>query len=197
MTPDRKVKQAVFEMPKAPREGDLLMGAPPTQSWRQLCTWACDRDSWKTRVRALKQDKIAKKDNPKPTPVPKSNPATTTPKPKPPASPATRAKRYRKRDNHELFFQLKLKPKTRTKKKKKPPRQMTNKERAIFAREHYAKHHQTPTPTFSPPPILGHTINSPNDRHNTTIQMTPPSFQSMLKYQQNKSFTHRILKNLD
>ena len=52
---DRKIKHAVFEMFKHRTEGDLLMDAPQYNSWRHLCTQACDRDFWRVRVRALKQ----------------------------------------------------------------------------------------------------------------------------------------------
>ena len=54
MGPTRKVKQAVFEMFKAPSEGDLLMDAPKTSSWRELCKFAFEDEQWKARVRALK-----------------------------------------------------------------------------------------------------------------------------------------------
>ena len=48
MGTDRKLKQAVFEMFRAPKEGDLLMDAPDRESWRGLCTYTCDRDYWRT-----------------------------------------------------------------------------------------------------------------------------------------------------
>ena len=58
MGPQRKVKQAIFEMFKARRHGDMLMDAPATDSWRELCTYACDREYWRTRVRALRQPRV-------------------------------------------------------------------------------------------------------------------------------------------
>ena len=58
MEPHRKLKQAAFIMFKARRPGDLLMDAPETDSWRELCTYACDRDYWRTRVRAMKQPRV-------------------------------------------------------------------------------------------------------------------------------------------
>ena len=39
-----KVKQAIFEMYKVPQPGDMLLDTPTTNSWRELCTYACDRD---------------------------------------------------------------------------------------------------------------------------------------------------------
>ena len=58
MGTDRKLKQAVFEMFRAPKEGDLLMDAPERDSWRCLCTYACDRDYWRARVRAMRQPQV-------------------------------------------------------------------------------------------------------------------------------------------
>ena len=60
MGTDRQLKHAVFEMFKDPREGDLLMDAPERKSWRCLCTYACDREYWRARVRAMKQPKVAR-----------------------------------------------------------------------------------------------------------------------------------------
>ena len=61
MGTERMLKQAVFEMFKAPKEGDLLMDAPTRDSWRCLCTYACDRDYWRARVRAMKQPVVERK----------------------------------------------------------------------------------------------------------------------------------------
>ena len=56
--PERKIKQAVFEMYKDPQDGDLLMDAPKTNSWRELGKYAADRDYWKARVRQMKQPRV-------------------------------------------------------------------------------------------------------------------------------------------
>ena len=53
MGPERLIKQAMFEMFKAPQKGDLLMDVPETASWRELDKLADDRDYWKERVRKL------------------------------------------------------------------------------------------------------------------------------------------------
>ena len=53
--PERKIKQAVYEMFKHRSEGDLLMDVPQHRSWNHLCTQACDRETWRVRVCALKQ----------------------------------------------------------------------------------------------------------------------------------------------
>ena len=58
MGTERKVKQAIFIMYKAPQQGDMLMDAPATDSWRELCTYACDREYWKARVRSMRQPRI-------------------------------------------------------------------------------------------------------------------------------------------
>ena len=46
MGTERLLKQAVFEMFENPKAGDLLMDAPSHKSWRELCTYAMDRDNW-------------------------------------------------------------------------------------------------------------------------------------------------------
>ena len=54
MSPERKLKQAAFEMFKQRAEGDLLMDAPKHNgSWRMLCTMACEKEQWRTRVRLV------------------------------------------------------------------------------------------------------------------------------------------------
>ena len=58
MPQERKVKQAAFIMFKNPQPGDILMDIPRTTSWRELCKYACDRDYWRTRVRALRQPRV-------------------------------------------------------------------------------------------------------------------------------------------
>ena len=55
---ERKLKQALFVMFKERQAGDMLMDAPETSSWRELCTYACDRDYWRTRVRDLRQPRV-------------------------------------------------------------------------------------------------------------------------------------------
>ena len=60
MGPERKLKQAVFEMFKKRSQGDLLMDAPKHNgSWRMLCTMACAREQWRMRVRLLTQTRIS------------------------------------------------------------------------------------------------------------------------------------------
>ena len=58
MGPDRMLKQAMYEMYKAPQTGDMLMDAPTTDTWKELCTYAWDRDYWRARVRALRQPRV-------------------------------------------------------------------------------------------------------------------------------------------
>ena len=58
MGQDRKLNQAVFELFKAPSQGDLLMDSPKVDSWRELMRFVADRDYWKARVRGLRQQPI-------------------------------------------------------------------------------------------------------------------------------------------
>ena len=58
MGTERKVKQAIFVMFKSPQQGDMLMDAPATDSWYELCKYALDREYWRSRVRALRQPSI-------------------------------------------------------------------------------------------------------------------------------------------
>ena len=51
----RMLKQAAFEMFSSPQPGDLLMDAPRCESWRELQTYAEDREYWRARVRAMRQ----------------------------------------------------------------------------------------------------------------------------------------------
>ena len=55
MGPERKIKQAAFELFKAPTEGNLLMDAPAVDSWKELCTRAMNKEAWRERVRYLRQ----------------------------------------------------------------------------------------------------------------------------------------------
>ena len=41
---DRAIKHAAFAMYKDPQEGDLLMDAPKSSSWKELCTYAVNRE---------------------------------------------------------------------------------------------------------------------------------------------------------
>ena len=52
------IRQAVYEMYKAPRSGDMLMDAPKTDSWHELRAYARDRDYWRSRVKALRQPRV-------------------------------------------------------------------------------------------------------------------------------------------
>ena len=58
MGTDRLLKRAIFYMFKERQEGDMLMDAPTHNSWRELCTYACDRDYWRARVRSMRQPRI-------------------------------------------------------------------------------------------------------------------------------------------
>ena len=62
MDNERKLKQAVFEMFRAPRPGDLLMDAPKVKSWHELRLFACDKEYWKARVRSMRQQPVVRVD---------------------------------------------------------------------------------------------------------------------------------------
>ena len=212
MGPERKVKQAVYEIFRAPSEGDLLMDVPKVSSWRQLGILAFDKEGWRARVRALRgQAGVA------PVVTATTPPQTQTqpqckPKPVKPATAKQTAARYKKRDEREMFFRLAKgrKVKKKTKKKKTKRKQLTDKERRQFARDHYARHHtntNTPAPDvpWSPIVIEGHhkcTHTTPNHQHNQctpchqlnqTIPITPPTLNSMCLYMNNLTQDHNNL----
>ena len=58
MGPERFLKRAAYTMFKSRKAGDLLMDAPSHQTWKELCTYAVDRDYWRARVRSMKQPRI-------------------------------------------------------------------------------------------------------------------------------------------
>ena len=60
MGQERKLKQAVFEIYKSPKPGDLLMDAPKSKSWRELTTYAADREFWKAKVRRMRQQPVVR-----------------------------------------------------------------------------------------------------------------------------------------
>ena len=57
-TDERMLKRAIFYMFKERQDGDMLMDAPAHRSWRELCTYAQDREYWRARVRAMRQPRI-------------------------------------------------------------------------------------------------------------------------------------------
>ena len=50
----RMIKQAVKQQYAMRSEGDILMDAPGTESWEELCEIAKKRTEWKAMVNALK-----------------------------------------------------------------------------------------------------------------------------------------------
>ena len=51
---ERILQHAVKEVYENKSEGDILMDAPKTDSWRELKLWEVDRDKWRTRVQSLR-----------------------------------------------------------------------------------------------------------------------------------------------
>ena len=54
---DRLLQRAVKCLYDCRSEGDILMDAPHTDSWRELKMWAADRQKWRLRVQAVRCDK--------------------------------------------------------------------------------------------------------------------------------------------
>ena len=53
MSEEKLVHKAVHHLYDHPTQGDLLMDAPSTSSWRELLMWAADRDKWRARAKSL------------------------------------------------------------------------------------------------------------------------------------------------
>ena len=51
---ERILQRAVKEVYENKSEGDILMDAPKTDSWRELKLWAADRDKWRARVQSVR-----------------------------------------------------------------------------------------------------------------------------------------------
>ena len=58
MGSERKLKQAVYEMFMNRSEGDILMDASTTKSWRELLKYAEDKEYWRARVREMHQPRV-------------------------------------------------------------------------------------------------------------------------------------------
>ena len=158
MDDDRLVKKAVFTMYTHPQEGDILMDAPDTSTWEELCAWAASRDTWRNRVKRIGAPRVAR-----PAPSRYSNrirgiaaetPAALQTARQVKASKAkndrgkSEARAYRNRDAHALFFgptAARPKPKIKTKIKKKKKKQLTDKQRQVWAHAHFIINHGTAT----------------------------------------------------
>ena len=51
---ERILQRAVKEVYENRSEGDILMDAPKTDSWREMKLWATDRDKWRSRVQSVR-----------------------------------------------------------------------------------------------------------------------------------------------
>ena len=51
---DRIVQRAVKDVYEHGCEGDIMMDAPKTDSWREMKMWAADRDKWRKRVQSVR-----------------------------------------------------------------------------------------------------------------------------------------------
>ena len=51
---ERIFQRAVKEVYENKSEGDILMDAPKTESWRELELWVTDRDKWRARVQSVR-----------------------------------------------------------------------------------------------------------------------------------------------
>ena len=232
MDPSRMVYRAVQHIHENKEVGDLLMDTPPEFSWNELLALAENRPRWRGMVQALRDDKkttsrvkiVFNPSLPGCTATRHSARIKEQQRPARVASPS--ARKYIARDAHELFFRPKAKgtkaPQQHKPKKKKKP-SMTNKQRAAWARAHYALHHghednlntagppTTPT-TLNQPTKCSEVLTSPqltslswsptsiqghhrhHQVHNTT--MTPPTFGELMQHLDNRSADHKRLHNL-
>ena len=58
MDDGRLIKRAVQVMYETPQAGDLLMDAPRSASWEELCLRASHRDAWRERVRKMRSPSV-------------------------------------------------------------------------------------------------------------------------------------------
>ena len=59
MQDDRMIKNAVKYMYENPREGDLMMDAPKTSCWDELCKMAHHKITWNTRVKSMHSPRLS------------------------------------------------------------------------------------------------------------------------------------------
>ena len=148
MDDSRLVKKAVYTMYTNQQDGDLLMDAPDTSTWKALCRHAEDKEAWRSQVRNIRAaPKIFKK-----APTRSSNrlkgkkaenPAAAA-LPSKPRSKKSEAKKYRERDAHESYFRpaaVQLNPKSKSKPNPKKRKHLTDKQRRAEAHAHFILHH--------------------------------------------------------
>ena len=51
---ERILQRAVKEVYENKSEGNIMMDAPKTDSWREMKIWEADRDKWRARVQSLR-----------------------------------------------------------------------------------------------------------------------------------------------
>ena len=204
MDPNRLVYKAVKFMSANRSEGDLLMDLPIKLSWAELLELAKNRDGWRHRVHALRNNNgvsINMNDSlPGRLATRRSarhmQPSAQAPSKQAPASPS--ARKYLARDAHEAFFRPGEKGKrkrgsgqVRSKKRRKNT-PWTDKQRASWAREHYRLNHgsehaadkppDTPTTPWTPQVMLGHHRNHSLTGALDTTTMPPVPWEDLLLY---------------
>ena len=124
------------------------------------------------------------------------------------SKPPTKTEKYRKRDAHAAFFHpnLKMTQKKTKPKLKRKPKPLTNKQRQQFARQHYELNHgnksndNNTSICFTPQRIHGHHAcnhcEHTSKQLDSTLPITPATFNEMWDYQQNISKNRSILHNL-
>ena len=197
----------------------------PSHTWKDLCDLATNRPSWRARVKALRVGMVSRMMDPDQTQCHHYHTRDKTVSAKPPttqitvdattitaAKPKTTSSRkrtaahsaaqYPRRDVYELFFRRLSGGSKRRRQRTNPSRKRkksswTDAQRAVFAREHYARNHGTsgrppatpkdepiiPPPTstpvsWTPPQILGHHHHHPDV--NTTV--TPIQWEDLFNY---------------
>ena len=132
-------------------------------TWTELIMLVNDRDGWRSRVRAINQPPRIETEICARAPGARIRKSSHKPNANKSKTATTTSNKYINRDMHELFFRPNAsgpqhRYKTRSKKNVKPkdltkPTYLTDKERAVWAREHYQMHHgsKSGSPRTSPP----------------------------------------------
>ena len=193
-------------MLKVRQDGDLLTDTPTHSSWRELCTYACDRECWKTRVRAMRQSRVTVEINENVSGVKVSKKQKKKPKSKTPTQPvksqlSLAVKQYRDRDAHTAFFmprqsqRRKHKYNARCKKRRSRPEPLIDKQRAAAARaDRLDRKYVHPSPSKWSPVVLEHHRQN-QQQLDTTIPTTPPSINSVINYHECQQENQQNLAN--
>ena len=184
MDDSRLVKKAAYIMYINQQEGDLLMDAPATTTWKALCRQTANRHGWHIQVRNIREFGDFK-----PTPTTRSSNrlkgikaemSSAVSLPSKLRAKVSDTKKYRDRDAHTSFFlsaaqQPKSKTKYTSKSKPKKRQNLTDKQRQAEAHTHFILHHGSAVDTarFM---HLPSNVNNTSDETLTALNqmLTPP-----------------------